>query len=86
MVTAEDQVIQVDAHVDLVDLFFSNNGIAELPSDAMLGPATITNFEAFAQEIEASVVPPLVPTILGTIAEGIALSNMMDSGAASLSL
>ena len=49
-----------------------------------LGPAFVGNFEDFQQD-GASSIAPLVPTLLGAIAEGIVLTQI-DQTAAQLSI
>ena len=81
-------VIEVGVELDFVDLIIQHNADSQAASNsddpAFLGPAFISNFESL-KPVESGLSAALTPTLLGTIAEGIALTSI-DSNAAKLSI
>ena len=82
MIQTEEQVINVGAELDSLEVIIQRNVDAQMMANgaALLGPATLSSAAPSLQNTAA-----LTPTLLGTIAEGIALSSL-DSSAASAML
>ena len=69
IITSEEQIIVVDSEIDAIELFVTER-VQDLENPKVIGPAYISNFDAFqgAEQI-------LTPTLAGAIAEGIVLGS-----------
>ena len=82
VVKSENQVIEVGKELDFMDIFISHNTVdapssAPQTTTAFLGPAFISNFENFQHDAASDISGvALAPTLLGAIAEGIALTSI----------
>lgn len=78
VINSEEQVVDVGPDIELLELFFAREQIQgkTLPQE-LLGPAYISNYGDFQitnDQIESSGFA-LAPALLGTIAEGLAMTT-----------
>ena len=77
-ITDEDQIVDVGPDIDLIKLFFEPQPGSNKDLPKLTGKGYISNYDDFERVdyFSESSVMALTPTLLGTIAEGLALTNV----------